>query len=131
MEMAAQCCFLFCDPSLVGGTESTQSRIAIIGASHVHRPFTYFRWIVGFHLTEIYEFSQTPKGRGTNGILPHFQAHKLLYGHILADLGMVDLAQKYFDGLEHTLRGYARGSPYFHRVFVESLAILSSRLHLS
>ncbi|KAI9091300.1 Sec23-binding domain of Sec16-domain-containing protein [Phlyctochytrium arcticum] len=131
LEMAAQCCFLFCDPSLVGGTESTKSRIAMIGVSHVHRPLTYFRGIVCFRLTEIYEFSQTLKGRGTDGILPHFQAHKLLYGHILADLGMRDLSQKYFDSVEYTLKGYARGSPYFHRVFVESLAILSSRLHLS
>ncbi|KAI8848960.1 hypothetical protein BC829DRAFT_443422 [Chytridium lagenaria] len=67
-------------------------------------------------------------GIGAAGALPHLQAYKLTYAWWLADYGFIDLANRYCDSVEHVLKSYAKGSPYFHRTFVGVLRDLCERL---
>lgn len=79
--------------------------------------------------TEIYEFTQTlVPGIGVANALPHFQAYKLAYAYMLADMGRTSLALEYCESVDLCVKSYSKGTPYFHRTFLEILRDLQDRL---
>ncbi|KNC98610.1 uncharacterized protein SPPG_06291 [Spizellomyces punctatus DAOM BR117] len=127
---AAQCCYLLASlPNTVGGIDSPQARVVLLGADHRTYPGTFFRSLDALQKTEIFEFSQSLwNNLGVANSLPHLQAFKIWYASLLADLGLNEQAAKYCESVEHVVKTYARGSPYFHRTFGEVLGLLSGRL---
>ncbi|TPX66692.1 hypothetical protein SpCBS45565_g04252 [Spizellomyces sp. 'palustris'] len=129
-KAAAQCCYLLASlPNTVGGIDSPQARVVLLGADHRTYPGTFFRSFDALQKTEIFEFSQTLwNNLGVANSLPHLQAFKIWYASLLADLGLNEQAAKYCESVEHVVKTYARGSPYFHRTFGEILGLLGGRL---
>ncbi|KAI9197491.1 Sec23-binding domain of Sec16-domain-containing protein, partial [Polychytrium aggregatum] len=93
-SMAAHICY-FMTPgqSLLSGWDQPGAKLTLVGADSsaaVHRH------IEAIQATEILEHIHI-----TNGAicLPHFQAYKLVYASLLADLGYVDEALSYFESI--------------------------------
>ncbi|KAI8809261.1 Sec23-binding domain of Sec16-domain-containing protein, partial [Cladochytrium replicatum] len=127
---AAHICYLLSTSnSLLSGVDSIGVRLILLTADHVAAPYIFFKDIKSVQLTELYEASQTlVSGIGLANGLPHFQAYKLLYAMLLADIGYHEQAAKYCESIEVFVKTYSKGSPYFHRKFLEGLRDLSDRL---
>ncbi|KAJ3413442.1 vesicle coat component [Chytridiales sp. JEL 0842] len=115
--------------SLLSGVDYPGVRSVLLGVNHNIFPRTFALHFDALHLTEIYEFSQSLVGNvGLAGCLPHLQAYKLIYACWLADHGFLELSSKYCEAIEQALKSYVKGSPYFHRTFIEALRDLAERL---
>ncbi|KAJ3300223.1 hypothetical protein HK104_003137 [Borealophlyctis nickersoniae] len=130
---AAQFCYVLApNPATFSGVDTPQVRTVLIGVNHMAHPNTFYRSPRAIQATEIFEYGQTlVSGIGLSNCLPHFQAYKLVYAWYLADLGYTDIATKYCVSIEQFVQTYVKGSPYFHRVFGESLKELAERLVIS
>ncbi|KAJ3121220.1 hypothetical protein HK098_003897 [Nowakowskiella sp. JEL0407] len=127
------------------GVDANNVRLVLLGANHIEQPYSFFKRIPTIHMTELFEFSQTliptsnggassligASTAGFAGIIPHLQGYKLYYAMYLADMGYLDLALRYCESIETVIKSYPRGSPYFHRVFLERLRDLLERLSTS
>jgi hypothetical protein len=103
--------------------------MVLLGVNHSIFAHTFASHFDALHMTEMYEYSQTLIGNvGLAGGLPHLQAYKLVYASWLADHGFLELASRYCEGIEQILKNYVKGSPYFHRTFIEALRDLVDRL---
>ncbi|KAJ3069695.1 hypothetical protein HDU99_002858, partial [Rhizoclosmatium hyalinum] len=68
---------------------------------------------------------------GITGCLPHLQAYKLCYAYYLAEVGLTSQALHYCEAIEQVVRNSAKASPYFHKVFIESLRDLMEHLSMA
>ncbi|KAI8812574.1 Sec23-binding domain of Sec16-domain-containing protein [Cladochytrium replicatum] len=127
---AAHICYLLSTShSLLSGVDAVGVRLILLDADHVAAPYFFFKDVKAVQLTELYEASQTLiSGMGLANGLPHFQAYKMLYAMLLADVGYYEQAAKYCESIEVFVKTYSKGSPYFHRKFLEGLRDLSDRL---
>ncbi|KAK6091834.1 hypothetical protein MT418_007686 [Batrachochytrium dendrobatidis] len=107
---------------------SGNSKIIMLGANHVSQPTTFFKDIDAFHITETLEFALTLGSGGISNGFPHFQAYKFWYATYLSDLGFQNLAFKYTEGIEHFIKTFKNGSPYFHQTFCNKLCQFTDQL---
>lgn len=116
-------------PNTVGGIDTPQVRIVLLGADHNRHPESFFRSRSALQKTEIYEYSHTLiSNAGLSNTFPYLQAYKLHQASLFADLGLHDEAIKYCESIEAIVKTYSRGSPYFHRTFTESLRNMADML---
>lgn len=76
--------------------------------------------IDAYFLTELFEFALSTKQNGAVS-LPFLQGYKLMHAWWLADLGLLNLAQRYCESIASAVKGYTKGSPYLHRQLLESI----------
>ncbi|KAJ3298993.1 vesicle coat component [Rhizoclosmatium sp. JEL0117] len=133
LTAAAHICFLLSPShSLVSGVDAPNSKIVLLGANHVFNPSRFTKDFDSLHLTEVYEYSQSLiNNTGITGCLPHLQAYKLCYAHNLAEVGLTSQALHYCEAIEQVVRNSAKASPYFHKVFIESLRDLMEHLSMA
>ncbi|CAG8698294.1 3678_t:CDS:2, partial [Ambispora leptoticha] len=126
---ASHICYLLSpQTSIHSGIDSPNSRFSLIGKDYLNSPFTgYFRDLDALHLTEIYEFGLT-LNKNDEGGLPFLQAYKLLYAWWLIDCGYTNEARRYCESIANIVKIYTKGSPYFHKCFLEQLKELTQRL---
>ncbi|KAJ1537209.1 hypothetical protein HK096_002338 [Nowakowskiella sp. JEL0078] len=145
LESAHICYLLSLSHSIFSGADTPNARFVLLNADHSSQPMNFHKQITSLQMTEIFEFSQTliptysggassligNSTAGISNIVPHLQAFKLSYAMYLADFGYFEQATKYCESIEIIVKSYTRGSPYFHRVFLERLRDLSERLATS
>ncbi|KAI8819959.1 uncharacterized protein EV422DRAFT_579147 [Fimicolochytrium jonesii] len=127
---AAEFCYLLASiPGMFNGIDAPNGRVVLLGSDHIKNPSAFFLSSTALRKTEILEFAQTQhNSAGISNSMPHLQAYKVQFASVLADIGLVDQATKYCDGIESVVKQYAKGSPYFHRTFGLALGTLSARL---
>lgn len=75
-------------------------------------------------LSEIFEFAYTLNTANSATCLPFLQGYKLIHAWILADYGLIDIATRYFESIDHCIKSYTKTSPYFHPQLIEQVAAL-------
>ncbi|KAI9332515.1 Sec23-binding domain of Sec16-domain-containing protein, partial [Obelidium mucronatum] len=130
MVIPSQICYLLSPAhSPIVGIDAMNVKAVLLGANHAFQASQYLKDFDALHLTEIYEFAQSLINNvGLAGGLPHLQAHKLIYAHHLAEIGLTNEAISYCESIEQVAKNYGRPSPYFHKVFVDSLRDLTEHL---
>ncbi|CAA7040392.1 unnamed protein product [Microthlaspi erraticum] len=88
--IAAHICYLIADKNFDPYSDS--ARLCLVGADHWKYPRTYAS-PEAIHRTELYEYSKT-LGNSQFILLP-FQPYKVIYAHMLAEVGKLSAAQKY------------------------------------
>ncbi|CAH8388830.1 unnamed protein product [Eruca vesicaria subsp. sativa] len=88
--MAAHICYLIADKNFDQYSDS--ARLCLVGGDHWKYPRTYAS-PEAIQRTELYEYSKT-LGNSQFILLP-FQPYKLIYAHMLAEVGKLSAAQKY------------------------------------
>ncbi|KAL0946874.1 hypothetical protein HGRIS_013040 [Hohenbuehelia grisea] len=128
IEAAHVCYLLSPQTSPLGGIGNPAARITLLGSRNPQlRPQSDTDPVV---LTEVLEFALslvTPaKGVEPFTGLPHLQAFRLLRATSLAEIGEIQLANRYCEAITASL---GRPSPHFTPVFVEQLKGLVDRIH--
>ncbi|TFK54858.1 hypothetical protein OE88DRAFT_1732154 [Heliocybe sulcata] len=129
IEAAHACYLLSPQTSMLGGVGSPSVRVVLVGS-------TSPQMFTGFNkdhdpiiFSEIAEFALSlaspAKGQEMFSGLPHLQAYKLLRATTLAELGHVQLANRYCDAIRTTV---TKQSPYLNVAFMHCLKELSDRL---
>ncbi|CAA7056166.1 unnamed protein product [Microthlaspi erraticum] len=88
--IAAHICYLIADKNFDPYSDS--ARLCLVGADHWKYPRTYAS-PEAIQRTELYEYSKT-LGNSQYILLP-FQPYKVIYAHLLAEVGKLSAAQKY------------------------------------
>ncbi|XP_018483547.2 protein transport protein SEC16B homolog isoform X2 [Raphanus sativus] len=88
--MAAHICYLIADKNFDQYSDS--ARLCLVGGDHWKYPRTYAS-PEAIQRTELYEYSKT-LGNSQFILLP-FQPYKVIYAHMLAEVGKLSAAQKY------------------------------------
>ncbi|KFK31369.1 hypothetical protein AALP_AA6G103400 [Arabis alpina] len=88
--IAAHICYLIADKNFDPYSDS--ARLCLVGSDHWKYPRTYAT-PEAIQRTEIYEYSKT-LGNSQFILLP-FQPYKVIYAHMLAEVGKLSVAQKY------------------------------------
>ncbi|VVB08259.1 unnamed protein product [Arabis nemorensis] len=88
--IAAHICYLIADKNFDPYSDS--ARLCLVGSDHWKYPRTYAS-PEAIQRTEIYEYSKT-LGNSQYILLP-FQPYKIIYAHMLAEVGKLSAAQKY------------------------------------
>ncbi|ESQ45981.1 hypothetical protein EUTSA_v10000734mg [Eutrema salsugineum] len=88
--IAAHICYLIADKNFDPYSDS--ARLCLVGADHWKNPRTYAS-PEAIQRTELYEYSKT-LGNSQYILLP-FQPYKVIYAHMLAEVGKLSSAQKY------------------------------------
>lgn len=128
-EAAHVCYLLSPQTSPIGGIGSPSTRITLLGGKN---PLTYPSFTKDadpFILSEILEFalSLVPVTKGQEPFhgLPHLQAYRFIQALSLAEMGDMQLANRYCEAITTSLVG---GSPYYTTTFLEQLRGLSERI---
>ncbi|KAH9951938.1 Sec23-binding domain of Sec16-domain-containing protein [Amylocystis lapponica] len=126
---AAHACYLLAPQTSPMGGVGSASRLVLIGSPSPSTLPTFARDQDPFILSEIAEFAlslATPaKGQDAFAGLPHLQPYRLIRAAWLAEMGHMQLANRYCDAISNSL---GRNSPYINSTFVEQLKGLSDRL---
>ncbi|KAF8495614.1 Sec23-binding domain of Sec16-domain-containing protein [Gautieria morchelliformis] len=129
---AAHACYLLSPrTSSLGGVGIPSVRIVLVGCES---PSTLRNFNIDLDVTllsEIVEFALSlspPKGQDAFGGLPHLQAYKLIRACHLAEMGHVELANRYCEAIGSTIRSSTRGSQFYTPTFIGELKNLSDRL---
>ena len=127
---AAHTCYIFAKkPSLFGGPDDLQVGVALLGASHLQKPFDYGRDLDSILLTEIYEFATgTLAPAASASMTPHLQAYKLCHAMVLAEHGHFHEAQQYCDSITSAAKATTKLSPYYHSLLFGTLEEFVGRL---
>ncbi|ESQ39898.1 hypothetical protein EUTSA_v10000744mg [Eutrema salsugineum] len=88
--IAAHICYLIADKNFDPYSDS--ARLCLVGADHWKNPRTYAS-PEAIQRTELFEYSKT-LGNSQYILLP-FQPYKVIYAHMLAEVGKLSAAQKY------------------------------------
>ncbi|KAF8117128.1 hypothetical protein N665_0012s0133 [Sinapis alba] len=88
--IAAHICYLIADKNFDPYSDS--ARLCLVGADHWKYPRTYAS-PEAIQRTEIYEYSKTLGN--SQYIMLSFQPYKVIYAHMLAEVGKLSAAQKY------------------------------------
>nr|XP_016439252.1 PREDICTED: protein transport protein SEC16A homolog [Nicotiana tabacum] len=97
--VAAHICYLVAEANIEPYSDS--ARLCLVGADHWKFPRTYAS-PEAIQRTEIYEYSKVLGN--SQFILPPFQPYKLLYAHMLAEVGRTPDALKYCQALSKSLK---------------------------
>ncbi|KAI0720998.1 Sec23-binding domain of Sec16-domain-containing protein [Cerioporus squamosus] len=128
IEAAHACYLLSPQTSPLGGLGSS-SRLILLGSPPPTAAPTFYKDPDPIIFSEIAEFAMslaTPtKGQEPFAGLPHLQPYRLIRAACLAELGNVQLANRYCEAIAGCI---SRGSPYINVTFVEQLKGLSDRL---
>ncbi|CAM8877672.1 unnamed protein product [Rhodiola kirilowii] len=120
--IAAHICYLVADTNFEPYSDS--ARLCLIGANHLKFPRTYVS-PAAIQITELYEYSKV-LGNSQFVLLP-FQPYKLVYAHMLAELGKVSDSLKYCQAILKSLKtGRAPEVEYWKQIitsFEERLRI--------
>ncbi|KAI1795779.1 Sec23-binding domain of Sec16-domain-containing protein [Ganoderma leucocontextum] len=127
-EAAHACYLLSPQTSPIGGIGGTSKLMLLGGPPPAHSP-TFYKDPDPTVFSEILEFAMslaTPaKGQEAFVGLPHLQPYRLIRAASLAEIGHVQLANRYCEAITSCLN---RGSPVLNITFVEQLKNLSDRL---
>ncbi|KAK4365192.1 hypothetical protein RND71_016550 [Anisodus tanguticus] len=97
--VAAHICYLVAEANVEPYSDS--ARLCLVGADHWKFPRTYAN-PEAIQRTEIYEYSKVLGN--SQFILPPFQPYKLVYAHMLAEVGRMSDALKYCQALSKSLK---------------------------
>ncbi|MCD7467026.1 hypothetical protein HAX54_004198 [Datura stramonium] len=97
--VAAHICYLVAEANIEPYSDS--ARLCLVGADHWKFPRTYAN-PEAIQRTEIYEYSKVLGN--SQFILPPFQPYKLVYAHMLAEVGRTSDALKYCQALSKSLK---------------------------
>ncbi|EIW59984.1 uncharacterized protein TRAVEDRAFT_45241 [Trametes versicolor FP-101664 SS1] len=126
---AAHVCYMLSPQTSPLGAMGTHPRLTLLGGPSATTSPTYYKDPDPIIFSEIAEFAMslaTPaKGQEAFTGLPHLQPYRLLRATCLAELGHVQLANRYCEAITTALN---RGSPFINVTFVEQLKGLSDRL---
>uniref|UniRef100_D8PSY6 Protein transport protein sec16 n=1 Tax=Schizophyllum commune (strain H4-8 / FGSC 9210) TaxID=578458 RepID=D8PSY6_SCHCM len=127
---AAHACYLLSPlTSPIGGLTVPGARIVLLGSRGPQALPNFDKDPDAVVFSEIGEFAMslaTPiKGQEPFRGFPHMQAYRLLRAATLAELGEVQLAQRYCEAISSML---AQPSPFYTRTMLEQLKELSDRL---
>ncbi|RDX56664.1 hypothetical protein OH76DRAFT_1426347 [Lentinus brumalis] len=128
IEAAHACYLLSPQTSPLGGLGSS-SRLTLLGSSPPTASPAFYKDPDPIIFSEIAEFAMglamPTKGQEPFAGLPHLQPYRLIRAACLAELGNVQLANRYCEAIAGCI---SRGSPYINMTFVEQLKGLSDRL---
>lgn len=127
---AAHACYLLSPlTSPIGGLGSPGTRIVLLGSRGPQTTPNFDKDSEAVVLSEIGEFAlslSTPqKGQEPFRGFPHLQAYRLMRAFMLAEIGEVQLAQRYCEAISAML---AQPSPYYTMTMLEQLKELSNRI---
>ncbi|KAI0665169.1 Sec23-binding domain of Sec16-domain-containing protein [Cubamyces menziesii] len=126
---AAHACYLLSPQTFPLGGLGSHPRLTLLGSPSPSVSAMYYKDPDPIILSEIAEFAMslaTPaKGQEPFAGLPHLQPYRLLRATCLAEIGHVQLANRYCEAITSCLN---RGAPYINMTFVEQLKGLSDRL---
>ncbi|KAL1744041.1 Sec23-binding domain of Sec16-domain-containing protein [Schizophyllum fasciatum] len=127
---AAHACYLLSPlTSHIGGLGTPAARIVLLGSRGPQALSNFDKDPDAVIFSEIGEFAMsltTPaKGQEPFRGFPHLQAYRLLRAVMLAEVGEVQLAQRYCEAVSSML---AQPSPFYTRTMLEQLKELSDRL---
>ncbi|VVB08258.1 unnamed protein product [Arabis nemorensis] len=114
--IAAHICYLIADKNF--DPYSDGARLCLIGADHWKYPRTYAS-PEAIQRTELYEYSKT-LGNSQYILLP-FQPYKIIYAHMLAEVGKLSAAQKYCQAVSKCLKTGRSPEVETWKQFVSSL----------
>ncbi|XP_023635307.1 protein transport protein SEC16A homolog isoform X2 [Capsella rubella] len=114
--IAAHICYLIADMGFDYYSES--ARLCLVGADHWKCPRTYAS-PEAIQRTELYEYSKT-LGNSQYTLLP-FQPYKIIYAHMLAEVGKLTAAQKYCQAVLKCLKTGRSSEVEMLKQFVSSL----------
>ncbi|KAK4729040.1 hypothetical protein R3W88_022028 [Solanum pinnatisectum] len=97
--VAAHICYLVAEANFEQYSDT--ARLCLVGADHLKFPRTYAS-PEAIQRTEIYEYSKVLGN--SQFILPPFQPYKLVYAHMLAEVGRISDALKYCQALSKSLK---------------------------
>ncbi|KZT09428.1 uncharacterized protein LAESUDRAFT_735142 [Laetiporus sulphureus 93-53] len=127
-EAAHACYLLSPQTSPIGGVGSS-SRVVLIGAENPATSSMFVKDPDPIILSEIVEFAMSlaapTKGQDAFVGLPHLQPYRLVRATSLAEMGHIQLANRYCEAIATCLN---RTSPYMNPTFIEQLKGLSDRL---
>jgi hypothetical protein len=114
--IAAHICYLIADKNF--DTYSDTARLCLVGADHWKYPRTYAS-PEAIQRTELYEYSKT-LGNSQYTLLT-FQPYKVMYAHMLAEVGKLSTAQKYCQAVLKCLKTGRSPEVEMWKQFVSSL----------
>ncbi|CAN8267122.1 unnamed protein product [Cochlearia groenlandica] len=114
--IAAHICYLIADENFE--PYSDKSRLCLVGADHWKYPRTYAS-PEAIQRTELYEYSRTLGN--SQYILQPFQPYKVIYAHMLAEVGKLSAAQKYCQAVLKCLKTGRSSEVEMWKQFVLSL----------
>ncbi|KAF3565936.1 hypothetical protein DY000_02013723 [Brassica cretica] len=114
--IAAHICYLLADKNF--NPYSDSARLCLVGADHWKYPRTYAS-PEAIQRTELYEYSKT-LGNSQYILLP-FQPYKIIYAHMLAEVGKLSAAQKYCQAVSKCLKTGRSTEVETWKQFVSSL----------
>uniref|UniRef100_A0A1J3E174 Protein transport protein sec16 n=1 Tax=Noccaea caerulescens TaxID=107243 RepID=A0A1J3E174_NOCCA len=114
--IAAHICYLIADKNFDPYSDS--ARLCLVGADHWKYPRTYAS-PEAIQRTELYEYSKT-LGNSQFILLP-FQPYKVIYAHMLAEVGKLSAAQKYCHAVLKCLKTGRSPEAETWKQFVSSL----------
>ncbi|KAI0362216.1 hypothetical protein OH77DRAFT_1507802 [Trametes cingulata] len=126
---AAHACYLLSPQTSPLGGMGTHPRLTLLGSPSAAASPIYYKDPDPIIFSEIAEFAMslaTPaKGQEAFAGLPHLQPYRLLRAATLAEMGHVQLANRYCEAISSSLN---RSSPYVNMTLLEQLKGLSDRL---
>ncbi|KAF8522284.1 Sec23-binding domain of Sec16-domain-containing protein [Hysterangium stoloniferum] len=129
---AAHACYLLSPrTSSFGGLGTPSVRTVLVGCESPATLRNFNKDLDVTIFSEIVEFalSLSPsKNQDAFAGLPHLQAYKLVRASHLAEMGHVEIANRYCEGIGSTIRASTRGSQFYTPTFVGELKNLSDRL---
>ncbi|KAJ7109395.1 Sec23-binding domain of Sec16-domain-containing protein [Mycena epipterygia] len=129
VEAAHACYLLSPQTSPVGGIGNPSARIVLLGSRSPQVWPSFYKDSDPVIFTEILEFSLSlaPPVKGQDAFygLPHLQAYRFIRAMALAELGEVQLANRYCEAITAS---FSRASPYFTGALLDQLKALSDRI---
>ncbi|KAI0374994.1 hypothetical protein BV20DRAFT_1041167 [Pilatotrama ljubarskyi] len=126
---AAHACYLLSPQTSPLGGMGTHPRLTLLGSPSASASPIYYKDPDPIIFSEIAEFAMSlaspAKGQEAFAGLPHLQPYRLLRAATLAEMGHVQLANRYCEAISSCLN---RGSPYANMTLLEQLRGLSDRL---
>ncbi|KAH9926213.1 Sec23-binding domain of Sec16-domain-containing protein [Fomitopsis serialis] len=126
---AAHACYLLSPQTSPMGGIGSSSRMVLLGSPSPSVSLSFAKDPDPLIFSEVAEFAMsltTPaKGQEAFAGLPHLQPYRLIRAANLAELGHVQLANRYCEAISHSLN---RNSPYINPTFLEQLKGLNDRL---
>ncbi|KIP09567.1 hypothetical protein PHLGIDRAFT_102512, partial [Phlebiopsis gigantea 11061_1 CR5-6] len=129
VEAGHVCYLLSPQTSPVGGVGFPTGRVVLYGSPNPQLTPNFWKDADPIIFSEIVEFALSlnapVKGQEAFAGIPHLQPYRFIRAAYLAELGYMDLANRYCDAISNSL---SRPSPYLNAVFGEQLKGLVDRL---
>lgn len=95
IEAAHICYLLSPQVSVHSGPDALDTSMVFLGVDHnLHAIYPYYKNVLSFQETEVYEFGCALRSSGATGGLPFLQAYKLIYAWLLLESGMFSEAAR-------------------------------------